>query len=29
MSPQAEHESISYAAALLVEVLAEEMDLDA
>lgn len=28
MSPQAEHESISYAAALLVEVLAEEMDID-
>jgi Uma2 family endonuclease len=28
MSPQAEHESISYAAALLIEVLAEEMDLD-
>jgi hypothetical protein len=28
MSPQAEHESISYAAALLVEVLAEEMDVD-
>jgi Uma2 family endonuclease len=27
-SPQAEHESISYAAALLVEVLAEEMDVD-
>ena len=28
MSPQAEHESISYAAALLIEVLAEEMDID-
>jgi Uma2 family endonuclease len=28
MSPQAGHESISYAAALLVEVLAEEMDID-
>lgn len=28
MSPQAEHESISYAAALLVEVLAEEMNID-
>lgn len=29
MSPQAEHESISYTAALLIEVLAEEMDVDA
>ena len=28
MSPQAEHESISYAAALLIEVLAEEMDIE-
>ena len=28
MSPQAEHESISYATALLIEVLAEEMDVD-
>ncbi len=27
MSPQAGHESISYAAALLIEVLAEEMDI--
>jgi Uma2 family endonuclease len=28
MSPQAEHESISYAVALLIEVLSEEMDID-